>query len=129
MAVEPDRSQLRLPAPGSNAQAISKTGEAARSHVPMASASGIAPRRARSLRSRAGSEANGARAHARPRAHAFCSMRTGLARAAAGPTEALLLGPGGAKPVPVKPVPVKPVRWACEPGAVVLEAAACRRTA
>ena len=64
VAVEPDRSQLRLPAPGSNAQAISKTGEAARSHVPMASASGIAPRRARSLRSRAGAGAD----IARPRA-------------------------------------------------------------
>ena len=32
---------------GSNAQAVSKIGEAARSHVPMASASCIAPRRAR----------------------------------------------------------------------------------
>ena len=43
---------------GSNAQAVSKIGEAARSHVPMASASCIAPRRARSLRSRAGTVAD-----------------------------------------------------------------------
>ena len=43
---------------GSNAQAVSKIGEAACSHVPMASASGIAPRRARSLRSRAGTGAD-----------------------------------------------------------------------
>ena len=47
VAVEPDCTQPRLPAPGSNAQAFSKTGEAARSHVPMARASGIAPRQAR----------------------------------------------------------------------------------
>ena len=73
---------------GSNARAVSKTGERrrARSHVPMASASGIAQRRARSLRSRAGA---GAVNHARVAYSArACSMRTGLARAAAGPTEA-----------------------------------------
>ena len=47
---------------GSSTQAVSKTGEAAHSHVPMASASGITPRRARSLRSRAGVGADIARA-------------------------------------------------------------------
>jgi hypothetical protein len=58
---------------GSNAQAVSKTGEAARSHVPMASASGVALRRARSLRSRAGAGADIARARPRARARAACA--------------------------------------------------------
>ena len=58
---------------GSNAQAVSKIGERrrARSHVPMASASGIAQRRARSLRSRAGAGAVITRA--RPSARAACA--------------------------------------------------------
>jgi hypothetical protein len=74
---------------GSNAQAVSKTGEAARS---LARADGQrklhrASRRARSPRSRAGAGADIARARAASCACA-CSMRSGLARAAAGPTEA-----------------------------------------
>ncbi len=60
----------------------------ARSLVPVASARGVAPRRARSLRTRAGAGADIARARAASCACA-CSMRTGLARAAAGPTEAV----------------------------------------
>ena len=77
---------------GSNAQAVSKTGEAARS---LARADGQckwrrASRQAWSLRSRAGAGADIARARPRARAPAACacSMRTGLARAAAGPAEA-----------------------------------------
>ena len=79
VAVEPDRSQLRLSCGclhrGSNARAVSKTGERrrARSHVPMASASGIAQRRARSLRSRAGAGAVISRARGLVRARAACA--------------------------------------------------------
>jgi hypothetical protein len=76
-------AQVRLPTPGKQRASRQKTSEAARSHVPMANASGVAPRRARSLRSRAGAGADIART-----ASCACSMRSGLARAAAGPTEA-----------------------------------------
>jgi hypothetical protein len=72
VAVEPDRSQLRLLAPGSNAQAISKTGEAACTHVPMASASCIAPRRARSLPTESGRR----KRTARVRTHGLARMRS-----------------------------------------------------
>ena len=73
---------------GSNAQAVSKTGEAARSHVPMASASCIAPRRARSLRSRAGAGADIARARAAcaPASRAQRQGRPKLLRMLAGGT-------------------------------------------
>ena len=50
MAVVPDHSQLRLPAPGNNAQAVSKTGEAARErtvHVRVCTCN-MCPGRARS---------------------------------------------------------------------------------
>jgi hypothetical protein len=89
VAVEPDRSQLRLPAPGEQrASRQQNRREAARSlaRADGQRKSGIAQRRARSLRSRAGA---GAVNHARVAYSArACSMRTGLARAAAGPTEA-----------------------------------------
>jgi hypothetical protein len=72
----------------SNAKAVSKKGVAARSHVPMASASCVArggrraSRRARSW----GRRSSGRRARARVRLqHALRSLS--LARAAAGPTE------------------------------------------
>ena len=85
---------------GSNAQAVSKTGEAARS---LARADGQckgrhASRRARSLRSRAGAGADIARARTASCACA-CSMRTGLARAAAGPTESCAACVAGGTPV------------------------------
>jgi hypothetical protein len=53
----------------------------ARSHVPMASASCVAPRRARSLRSRAGAGADIARARPRARARAACATASRAYRA------------------------------------------------
>jgi len=52
VAVEPDLSQLRLPAPGkqrASRQQNRRGGALARSHVPMASASGVAPRGGRGV--------------------------------------------------------------------------------
>jgi hypothetical protein len=50
VAVEPDRSHLRLPAQGGATRKPSgKTGKAARAHVPIASASGVAPRGGRGV--------------------------------------------------------------------------------
>ena len=60
---------------GRNSQAVRKTGAAARSHVPMASASCIAPRRARSLRSRAGAGADIARARGLVHVHVQHAQR------------------------------------------------------
>jgi len=85
VAVEPDRTQLRLPAPGeqrASRQQNRRGGARARSHVPMASASGVAPRRAGAESAESGRRGSGYRAHAASCACAF-SMRTGLARAAA----------------------------------------------
>ena len=72
---------------GSNAQAVSKTGEAAPSYLPMASASGVAPRGGRGVYGVGQARERTSRARTASCACA-CSMRTGLARAAAGPTEA-----------------------------------------
>jgi len=76
VAVVPDRSQPRLPAPGKQraSRQQNKRGGAF-AHEPMASASCIAPRRARSLRSRAGAGADIARARGFVRVHVQHAQR------------------------------------------------------
>jgi len=94
VAVEPDLSQLRLPAPGkqrASRQQNRRGGALARSHVPMASASGVAPRGGRGVYGVGQARERTSRARdlvrVRLQRARACSMRTGLARAAAGPTE------------------------------------------
>ena len=104
MAVEPDRSHLRLPAPGeqrASCQQNRRGGALARAdgQRKLHRAEAGAPRRARS---RAGAGADIALAHTASCACA-CTMRTGLARAAAGRTEA---GPHAWRPAGLGGTPV-----------------------
>jgi hypothetical protein len=88
VAVEPDRSHLRLPAPGeqrASRQQNRRGGALARTcRWPAQGASRLA---ACAESTESGRRGSGHRAHAASCACA-CSMRTGFARAAAGPTEA-----------------------------------------
>jgi hypothetical protein len=72
---------------GSNAQAVSKTGEAARSHARADGQRKWRRAEAGAESAESGRRGSGHRTRAASCARA-CSMRTGLARAAAGPTEA-----------------------------------------